>query len=483
MQRNSTSHLLIAFVLLALFLISCESNEHSATGSATNTPNIVMIHVDDMGWSDLSGQGSTFYETPNIDALGASGIRFTQGYAAATICSPTRAALMTAQHPARIGITDWIRAHFQQDGDPEPDAEGYVQLPEMPLATPATPYQLPTSAVTLAERLREAGYTTMHIGKWHLGGEGFRPEDQGFDINIGGTDLGEPPSFFDPYRNERVSGIYNLPPREEGEYLTDREADEAVQLIQAHADGPFFLHLAPYAVHTPIQAPTETVHAYQERPPSPEHSNPTYAAMLDHLDRMVGRVVRTLEEEGIRNRTLLVFTSDNGGQSDERNITSNAPLRSGKGNPWEGGIRVPMMISWPGVIPETTVSHLPVHTVDLAATYLDYAGVLDRIEEPVDGQSLRTYLETGDAGELEERPLVWHFPHYRQGRRVTPNSTIRLGSWKLIKWYEGPTHELYNLQQDPGETENLASELPDRVQRMDRLLMQELNRMEARLPK
>ncbi|MGM0506294.1 MAG: sulfatase [Bacteroidota bacterium] len=442
-----------------------------------------MIHVDDLGWADLSSQGSTFYETPNIDGLGASGIRFTQGYAAAAICSPTRAALMMAQHPARIGITDWIRASFQQDGDPVPDEDGFVRLSDMPLATPFTPYELSSEEKTIAERLRDAGYRTIHIGKWHLGGDGYGPEDQGFDVNVGGTDLGEPPSFFDPYSNERVNGIETLPPRSEGEYLTDRETDEAVRLIRESSDNPFFMHLAPYAVHTPIQAPEATVEYYESRFSSPTQSNATYAAMIDHVDRMVGRVIQALEEEGLRERTLVVFTSDNGGQSDERGITSNAPLRSGKGYPWEGGIRVPMMVSWPGEIPAATISHIPVHTVDLAATFLDFGGATPGPDTPVDGVSLREYILSGDSIGLMDRSIVWHFPHYRQGRRVTPHSVIRSGPWKLLKWFEGPRYELYHLIDDPEESANLASEYPDRVDTMDRELMEELDAMGARMPR
>lgn len=472
-----------SLLLVVLTLIACRTELSEDSEIIPDRPNIVMIHVDDLGWTDLSAQGSTFYETPHIDGLGASGIRFTQGYAAAAICSPTRAALMTAQNPARVGITDWIRAHFQQDGDPVPDADGYVQRPGMPLATPATPYELSVDAMTIAERLRETGYKTIHIGKWHLGGEGYGPEDQGFDVNIGGTDLGEPPSFFDPYRNERVDGISSLPSRREGEYLTDREADEAVRVIRESVDSPFFMHLAPYAVHTPIQAPEETVEYYENRFDSPTQSNPTYAAMIDHVDRMVGRVIQTLEEEGIRDKTLLVFTSDNGGQSDERGITSNAPLRSGKGYPWEGGIRVPMMISWPGVVPSATISHVPIHTVDLAATFLDFGGAMPEKDVPVDGISLRDYLLEGDMSGLDGRSIVWHFPHYRQGRRVTPHSVIRKGPWKLLKWYEGPRYELYHLLDDPDESNNLSGEYPERVDRLNRELMHELESMGARMPR
>lgn len=284
---------------LLLTALACSTGERATPEHSP--PNIIVIHIDDLGWADLSVQGSTYFETPNIDGLAASGIRFTDAYAAASVCSPTRAALMTGKSPARLGITDWIRARFQGGEVPDDgrNPEGYEADPEMPLMTPVNPLWLELEEVTIGEWLGRAGYKTGHIGKWHLGGEGWLPEDQGFDINIGGTDLGEPPTFFDPYRTDRIGGIATLEPRNAGEYLTDREADEAVRLIEAWRDRPFFLHFSSYAVHTPIEAKEELIERYRNKPPSPTHDHPVYAAMIHSVDEAVGRILNALKEHDL----------------------------------------------------------------------------------------------------------------------------------------------------------------------------------------
>lgn len=297
-------------------------------------PNIIIVHVDDLGWTDLGCFGSGYYETPHIDRLAGGGMSFTNAYAAAAVCSPSRAALLTGRYPARLGITDWIRASFNADawepGTPIPEFES---VDSRRLSTPVNQPYLPHEEITLAEHLKPAGYVTAHIGKWHLGREDWFPDSQGFDYNIGGCDFGQPPSYFDPYQNERVKGIPTLPPRREGEYLTEREGDEAVGFIRSHKDEPFFIYYAPYAVHTPIQA-KPAVEARYEAKVKTNQTNPAYAAMVESVDDAVGRIMATLEELKLAERTLVLFTSDNGGLM---RVTDNAPLRDGKGSPYEVG--------------------------------------------------------------------------------------------------------------------------------------------------
>ncbi|HEX6984675.1 MAG TPA: sulfatase, partial [Planctomycetaceae bacterium] len=339
----------------------------SSLDAAERPPNVVLILVDDLGWKDLGCQGSTFYETPHIDALARQGMRFTQAYAACAVCSPTRAAVLTGKYPARLGVTDWIRPRHSRDAKEHKLSKsgGYVENLGRPLLTPANRFELDLGEVTLAERLKAAGYATCHVGKWHLGDPGHLPTDQGFDRNVGGYDYGQPPSYFDPYTNNRLpEGIPTLPPRRDGEYLADREADEAAAFIRENKGRPFFLSYWPYEVHTPLQAKPELVERYKAKPKS-EQSNATYAAMIQSLDEAVGRIIATLDDLGLTDDTLVVFTSDNGGLLGP---TNNAPLRSGKGYPYEGGLRVPLLVRRPGVVPAGTVSDLPACSIDLAPT-------------------------------------------------------------------------------------------------------------------
>jgi len=442
-------------------------------------PNIVLITVDDLGWTDLSVQGSTYLETPHIDGLAAQGMRFTDAYAAASICSPSRAAMLTGRYPARIGITDWIRSRFQGGEIPADRRHSteWVGAPGLPLLTPPNPLWMDHSEVTLAEVLEPLGYRSAHIGKWHLGTEPWFPESQGFHENAGGTDYGQPPSYFDPYFLARQGGIPNLPPRTEGEYLTDREADEAVRFIAENRDGPFFLNLAHYAVHTPLQAPPDLVARYRQKPPTNQR-NPTYAAMVKSVDEAVGRVLAALEAAGVEERTIVIFTSDNGGLLGP---TDNAPLRSGKGFPYEGGLRVPLIIRWPGRVPAATVSWAPVMGIDLFPTLVDAVGARLPEGRVVDGISLLPHLRSGGAEPPGREDLFWHFPHYRQGREIPPYSVLRSGEWKLIRWWEG-SRELYNLRDDIGESRDRAGEMPDRVAEMDARLDRWLQEVEARVP-
>ncbi|RPI28454.1 MAG: sulfatase [Acidobacteria bacterium] len=450
---------------------------------AGTRPNIVFILADDLGWADVGCNGARFYHTPNIDRLATQGIRFTHAYAAAAVCSPTRASIMTGRYPARLGLTDWIVARFQRPERPDPavNPAGYVTVPGRKLSCPENPFWMELDEVTIAETLRAAGYVTCHIGKWHLGSDNWYPEKQGFVINIGGCDYGQPPSYFDPYVNQRQrgrGGIYNLPPRKPGEYLTDREADEAVKFIGEHKDRPFFLHLAHYAVHTPLEAKEEVTKQYDAWRMEGRF-RPVYAAMMESLDQAVGRVLSALDEAGLSENTLVVFTSDNGGRLGS---TSNAPLRSGKGYPYEGGIREPLVLRWPGVIQAGTTSAAPVCSIDFFPTFCAATGTPLPSDRAIDGISLLDHLRLVEAAPLRRPALYWHFPHYRNPD-IVPFSVIRAGYWKLIKRYEGKKFELFHLEDDPYEQYDLSEQAPDKVRELNQQLEEWLQAVGARLPK
>jgi arylsulfatase A len=441
--------------------------------------NIVLINVDDLGWTDLSCYGSQYYETPNIDRLAAQGMRFTNGYASCAVCSPTRASIMTGRYPARIGVTDWIH-HLDREahtaiGKGENPTE-YVAVEDRPLLCPPNPYWMELDEVTIAEMLRPAGYVTCHIGKWHLGHDWWYPDKQGFDINIGGCEIGQPPTYFDPYyQHSRRSSIPTLRPREQGEYLTDREADEAVRFIEENKDRPFFLHMCPYAVHTPLEAKEELVAKYKKKR-STNHSNPVYAAMIESVDQLVGHIMDALDRVNVTEKTLVIFTSDNGGLLGHS--TDNAPLRSGKGYPYEGGIRVPLIIRWPKTIQAGSRCGDPVSSVDFFPTVCEAAGVGLPKDRDIDGESLVPILS--QKGSLSREAIYWHFPHYRGD--VVPYSIIRKGEWKLIKRYEGKTFELFNLESDIGEKNDLSEQMPQKVKELDTLLNHWLKTTHAKLP-
>lgn len=464
----------LALGFLALALMGCGGSERKEGPR----PNIILITIDDLGWADLGCYGSTYYETPHIDRLAAAGIRFTSAYASAAICSPTRAALMTGKAPARTGITDWIRARFQGGEIPGDNTykRTYEGGPDDSLLCPSNPLWLELEETTIAEALKGVGYTTAHIGKWHLGTDEWYPEKQGFDINIGGCDYGQPPSYFDPYSNDKLSGIHNLPSRKEGEYLADRLADEAVNFIVGHRDGPFFLNMADYAVHTPIQGKPELVEKYKNKPATGGQQNPEYAAMIESMDMLVGRIVRAVDSLGIGENTLIVFTSDNGGLL---RVTDNAPLRSGKGFPYEGGIRVPLIVRQSGVVAAGQTVDVPVISHDWFPTFCELAGAGAGDASKLDGFSLAGLLTDGE--QLASRPLYWHFPHYRYQDEV-PYSIIRQDNWKLIKRYQGNRYELFNLADDPRETQDVAARFPDRVEQLDGQLAEWLESVDAALP-
>lgn len=453
--------------------------DHS-TDTSPHQPNIIIINVDDLGWTDLSCYGSRYYETPHIDRLAFQGMKYSNAYAACAVCSPTRAALMTGRYPARIGITDWIHhldleAHTAIGSRKNPTQ--YVGSKARQLLCPPNPYWMELDEVTIAESLKLIGYTSCHIGKWHLGPYDWFPDKQGFDYNIGGCEIGQPPTYFDPYyQNARRSSIATLPPRKQGEYLTDRETDEAVRFIRNHKDRPFFLNMCHYAVHTPLQAPDEITAKYENKPKT-NQTNAVYAAMIESVDNALGKITGVLKELDLLNNTLIIFTSDNGGLKDY--ATDNAPLRSGKGYPYEGGIRVPLIISWPGIVKPGTHSDFPVSSVDIFPTITEAVGAQLPAGKTIDGTSLIPILK--QTGIPKRDALFWHFPHYRGS--VVPYSIIRKKHWKLIKRYEGKTFELFNLKDDLSETKDLAPQRPDKVRELDRELIQWLGRTQAKLPR
>ena len=408
--------------------------------------NIVLFLIDDLGWRDLGCQGSTFYQTPHIDRLAGDGARFTDAYAACAVCSPTRAAVLTGKYPARLLLTDWLPS-----GRWNPKAK---------LREGRFLRALPLEEITLAEALREAGYRSANIGKWHLGGEPFSlPEHHGFDVNIAGNAHGAPGSYFFPYHGNwsipttGKRAMWNvLPDGEPGEYLTDRLTDEAVKFIHANRKKPFFLYFPHYGVHTPLQAKAEMIPPFERVPKAERQGNPAYAAMIQSVDDSVGRVMATLKELRLDQNTVVIFTSDNGGFY---NATSNAPLRANKGAYYEGGIRVPLIIKWPGVTQPGRVVNEPVTSTDLYPTCLAAAGQPQRPDQHMDGVNLAPLL--AGSAPLPERPLFWHYPHYNQHPSSVPSSVIRRGPWKLIETFDPEGVELYNLAQDLGETVNLAA--------------------------
>ena len=396
--------------------------------------NIVLIMADDLGWQDLSCQGNQILQTPAIDALASSGMRFSDAYAAAPVCSPTRGAIMTGMAPARLKITQ-----HGADGPQFHPEDRVIQPP------PSSP-DLSLSATTVAEHLQMAGYNTGFFGKWHLGDPSHLwPEHQGFDVNIGGCGFGGPPTYFDPYR------IPSLPNRNAGEYLTDRLADETIRFIKHHRAEPMFLCLWTYNPHYPFEAPEELSAKYLGKN-GRGLRNPIYGGQIAALDRAVGRVLNSLEQNQIADRTLVIFTSDNGGWS---GATDNHPLREGKGYLYEGGIRVPLLIRWPGVTRPNSTNSTPVISMDLTATILDAAGLGAASEAVPDGLSLRPLL-TGDS--IKRQQIFFHYPHYAFHKANRPGAAVRAGNHKLIYRFDDQSTELYDLQNDLEERNNLASQ-------------------------
>ncbi|UCD29621.1 MAG: sulfatase, partial [Planctomycetota bacterium] len=395
-MKRTTINILILWLSLSLLVSATEPK-----------PNFVFILIDDMGWSDPGCYGSDFYQTPNIDRLATEGMMFTNAYAACHVCSPTRASILTGLYPARVHITDWL------PGRPEPFAR---------LRIPKINQSLPQKTVTLAEALKQAGYASASIGKWHLGGKGSLPTDHGFDLNVGGSAAGHHAGMFSPYKVPIAAD-------KKGEYLTDRLTDESMKFIKANKDKPFFLYLPYYAVHRPLQAKADRIAKYKARiRPGQVQRNAIFAAMVDSLDENIGRLSAGLAELGIDDRTIVIFMSDNGSLEF---ISPPVPLRAGKGTIYEGGLRVPMIVKWPGKVKPGTACNQPVISVDFYPTILEMAGI--KSKHPVDGVSLVPLLK--QEGVPTRDAIYWHYPHY-SNNRLPPCGAIRMGNFKLIEFYE-----------------------------------------------
>jgi arylsulfatase A-like enzyme len=443
---------------LSLFAMNC------SFAQTRKSPNVVLILVDDLGRQDMSCEGSTFYETPNIDRIAATGMRFTNAYSACQVCSPSRAAIQTGKYPARLRITDYI-------GAPQPEA----WKRNTKLLPAAYKLQLPLEELTIGELLQSRGYRTFFAGKWHLGGDGYLPSDQGYSINKGGYSPGTPPGgYFSPYKN---SHLEDGPP---GELLPLRLGRETADFIKSNqsADAPFFAMLSFYSVHAPIETTKELWQKYRDKAArlgldAPRdrfifdrtqevrqvQDNPLYAGMMESMDSAVGLVLDALKDSGQADNTLVIFTSDNGGvSSGDGYATSCLPLRGGKGRQWEGGIRAPLYIYWPGVTNATNVvDATQVQHIDLFPTIAEITGAASETYSKVDGRSLVNVLR---GGKLEPRSLYWHYPHYgNQG-----------GEWKLIHYFEDGRNELYNIDSDIGEQHDLAAAEPNRASSMHREL-------------
>ena len=440
-------------------------------------PNFLLILCDDLGWADLGCYGADLHETPNIDALAASGIRFTHAYSAAPVCSPTRAALMTGLHPARIPITIW------SEGATKPDQSRKL-LPGHSLD------HLPQTYETLAEKLNKAGYRTALVGKWHLGDGDNSPETQGFEVNVGGTRWGAPPTFFWPYKNNtRFHNEFRYVPGldfgREGDFLTDKLTDKAIEIIENAGKDPFFLYLAHYAPHTPIECPEPLKRKYQMKlKPEFNHQNETYAGMIENLDMNIGRVISHLKKTGKYDNTMIIFTSDNGGYLGDKNgrngaVTSNAPLRSGKGSLYEGGIRVPLIMKPPGTISSGKIIGHRVASYDLHQTILQLSGVL-KGDQKLDGVDL-TGLISEDNRILSNRPLFFHYPHYYE--TTTPVSAVIFDSHKLLHYDETGQIELYDLNNDPAELHNIKDQSPEMTNKLLVMLNNWKNSIRAESPK
>ncbi|MBM4086612.1 MAG: sulfatase [Lentisphaerae bacterium] len=435
-----------------------------ATGKDAK-PNIVFILADDLGWKDTACMGSHFYKTPRIDQLAAQGMIFSDAYANAPNCAPTRACLLTGLYSPRHGV---YTVGASARGRPED--RKLIPTPNTEVLDPRF--------VTIAEALKSAGYATASIGKWHLGQDPKSgPQAQGFDVNIGGNQSGAPKSYFSPYGNP------DLPDGPKGEYVTDRLGDEAVNFIKDNRQRPFFLYLPHFAVHTPHQAKPELIAQYKGKPGEGRQRDPTYAAMIESLDQSVGRVLDCLDTEGLADNTVVVFFSDNGGFGP---ITDMTPLRGSKGMLYEGGIREPTIVRWPGRVKPGSTCDTPIIGVDFFPTLLEIAGAKAPTEQPRDGVSLLPVLA---GGAIPPRDLFWHEPVYleayekAQGRwRCTPSSAIRGGDWKLIEFFEDNHVELYNLKDDIGETTNLAEKLPEKAQELRKRLAEWRQAVNAPVP-
>ncbi len=464
-----------------IFLVAGCSTNRSGNSTGESLPNIVLIVVDDLGYKDLHCYGNNLVETPNVDRLAREGIRFVNAYASCPVCSPTRAAILTGKNPVTVDITDWIPGHQAIRG-PQPDQKFIV--PEFNL-------HLPLEEITLAERLKEAGYQTASIGKWHLGGDGYLPTDQGFDLNVAGNDRGRPPSYYYPYTSDKKNSGFTITPLEltgDSLYLTDRLTNEAIGYMEKRDEGPFFLYLPFYTVHTPLEGRKDLVKKYEKviaASNEPIVRNPHFLAMVECMDENVGRLLETLDRLEITRETMVIFVSDNGGlqirgkrKNNEYNhlwASWNYPLRAGKGTLYEGGLRVPAIVKWPGKIEAGRVSEELIISTDFFPTLMEVTGL--SAGDGLEGVSLVPHMRNREP--VKRETFHWHYPHYH---KTKPGSVIREGGFKLIKYWEDERVELYNLATDIGEEHNLADSLPGKALEMEQSLMQWLENEGAGMP-
>jgi len=469
--KPNLKQLLTISAAAPLLLNSCQSKDGKRRDE--DQPNVLFILADDLGWRDLSFMGSQYYQTPNIDSLASQGMVFTNAYANAPNCAPTRACLMSGQYGPRHGI--------YTVGNPDRGVDSLRKLIAVENET-----VLDSNIITIAEAMERKGYVSASMGKWHLGTPPESgPKSQGFDVNVAGWKKGHPDSYFSPYENPALED------GPEGEYLTDRLTDEAVKFIKANQDEPFFLYLPYYSVHTPLQAKEEEKKMFEAREHRDGHNNPTYAAMIHSVDRGVGRLLKTLNDLNLEKETIVVFYSDNGGLGGyqengiaHREVTSQHPLRGGKGMFYEGGIRVPLVVRWPDKIEAGSKCETPVISVDFYPTLLDIAGIERKESKTLDGKSILPLFM--QEGEFKRENLYWHFPAYLQGWegtfRTRPVSVIRSGNYKLLEFFEDNRMELYNLEEDISESHDLSEEMPEKTEELHRKLQEWREEVNAPVP-
>lgn len=473
----------------ALYVLSCIVGSTSGTptgesqpAASNRVPNIVLLYADDLGWTDLGCFGSDYYETPNLDRLCAQGMKFTSAYACAGNCAPSRACLMSGQYVPRHGVYTVGSKHRFDDRKRYPNVPPWNARKLLAVDNAAG---LEPEKVTMAEVLRNAGYATGMFGKWHLGDNDRQkqmwPTNQGFDVayfKLGGS-----------HWDVQCQPVPDPEPPD-GTYRSDWMTDRALEFVEENRSRPFFLYLADYLVHVPLEAKRQTIARYKDKSRGEWHHNPVYAAMIEHLDHSFGRVIKKLDELQLAESTLVVFYSDNGGVASSKQrgldhrgtITSNHPLRGMKGMLYDGGIRVPMTVRWPGVIQAGSVCDVPVTGVDLYATFVDVAGATapDPAKQPLDGESLVPLL-TGKTDRLQRDAIFWHMPGYLPARQA-PATAMRSGPWKLIENFEDGSLELYNLDQDIGETKNLANTSPEVLSRLHQRMKDWREDVGARIP-
>jgi len=456
--------------LFCLITLACNSVKNEKPKS--DNPNVVLILVDDLGWTDLGSFGSDLYQSPNIDQLVSEGVKFTNSYSSCTVCSPTRASIVTGKYPARLNVTDWIEGH---------------KYPWAKLNVPDWTMYLDDKEYTMAEAFKDAGYNTAHFGKWHLGEkEENWPENHGFDVNVGGWKKGAPNlnkkngtnGYFSPYGNPRLED------GSEGEYLTERLTNEVVNYIKNNDSKPFFINFWLYNVHTPLQAKEEKINKYKEIiNPSSRHRNPKYAAMVEHTDEAVGKIIKTLKEKGLYENTIILFSSDNGGLigNPKRPVTNNSPLRTGKGDIYEGGVRIPTILYAPKHNFKSKEIKTPIISMDYYPTLMDLAGISsDKTKaQTIDGESLVPVLK--GVSSKKQDAIYWHYPHYHEQGGV-PYSAVLWKDWKLIENFQTNTFELYNLENDISESINLIDKNPEIAEKLKIMLKEWRDNVDAQYP-